>query len=524
MRLSHPWNREVGRVSSWCAAIAAVGAPLSARASVHVLRLQRHRASLRTCLRTRVHRHKVTLRALCNRTSYDIQYKVPEVLLDDGGELAVAWKPRGMSMRGGSGVRSPFETWAAESLSSTTDNVWAPGLPRAVPKHGRGVGGIVLVARSESAYKEANAALLCGEASLAYCAVVQGLLHDDGLPGEGAPTTVKVLRTSNGLEYGWLSLILLTPAAGFKLGAKELRHRLRAAGHPVMGNGEACALSAQVSGTYFAAVQLAWPGRGLSIALAPPLTFSALLSKDAMRLEGKVGSAAWSGRTEHVAGKAVFDGVELWVPPGVFVPRAGTAQVASAAASVPLPPIPHFLDLCTGSGALLVALLSRLPTAYGIGLDIQPAAVETANKNVQKLGLEGRGRVMQLNIEDIAQLVTDALAPFDLVVVNPPYAPAKGARSVQHSRSLASEPSAAFFAGDDGLDVYRSLEALLCLPGLLKPGAAVVTECPSRAEDKVAEIFLRNGRFSLQGSGPKFVTLSLQHSVQEEVIQVKTSR
>jgi release factor glutamine methyltransferase len=124
-------------------------------------------------------------------------------------------------------------------------------------------------------------------------------------------------------------------------------------------------------------------------------------------------------------------------------------------------------DIGTGSGAILLALLSELPAACGIGTDISLAALWTARANAARLGLAARAAFV---VCDYAAALADS---FDLMVSNPPYI-----RSAEIA-DLATEvrdhdPRRALDGGIDGLDAYRAL--IPQAARLLKPGGALVVE------------------------------------------------
>jgi release factor glutamine methyltransferase len=106
------------------------------------------------------------------------------------------------------------------------------------------------------------------------------------------------------------------------------------------------------------------------------------------------------------------------------------------------------LDLGTGTGCLLLALLSELPKARGLGVDANAGAIEVARGNAQSLHLADRAR---FQIGDWARGLT---GPFDVIISNPPYIPAK---DIEHLAPdvAAFEPRAALCGGADGLDSYR---------------------------------------------------------------------
>ena len=124
-------------------------------------------------------------------------------------------------------------------------------------------------------------------------------------------------------------------------------------------------------------------------------------------------------------------------------------------------------DLGTGSGAILLALLSELPGAHGFGTDISADALQTARSNAARTGLADRATFMA------SDYATGLTGPFDLIVSNPPYI-----RSADIG-GLAAEvrdydPIAALDGGADGLDAYRAL--IPQAAGVLAPGGALVVE------------------------------------------------
>jgi release factor glutamine methyltransferase len=133
-------------------------------------------------------------------------------------------------------------------------------------------------------------------------------------------------------------------------------------------------------------------------------------------------------------------------------------------------------DLGTGTGAILLALLSELPGAQGVGTDISAEALETARDNAERLGFSGRAAFIRC---DYASALSGS---FDLIVSNPPYI-----RSADIA-SLAPEvrdhdPHAALDGGADGLDAYRALIAQATCA--LAPGAVLVVEA---GQDQAGEI------------------------------------
>lgn len=168
----------------------------------------------------------------------------------------------------------------------------------------------------------------------------------------------------------------------------------------------------------------------------------------------------------YIIGHRAFWTIELEVGPGVLVPRPDSETLIEAA-------VAHFgrrgprrvLDLGTGPGTLLLAVLAEWPDARGLGVDASPPALDYAGRNACTLGLADRAR---FRLGDWAEGVA---GPFDLVLCNPPYVES-GARL---ARDVADhEPAEALFAGPDGLDDYRRIAP--ALPRLIAPGGLAAIE------------------------------------------------
>jgi release factor glutamine methyltransferase len=186
----------------------------------------------------------------------------------------------------------------------------------------------------------------------------------------------------------------------------------------------------------------------------------------------------------RILGMKEFWGLPLKLSADVLVPRPDTETVVEAALEIlrtegrvraPL----RIADLGTGSGAIVLALLSELPNATGIGTDLSAAALETATTNAQHLGLAPR---VDFIISDYAEGLS---GPLDMIVSNPPYV-----RSADIA-SLAPEvrdhdPHLALDGGPDGLAAYRRIapQAL----GLLSPGGLLVLEIGQGQDGDVAQL------------------------------------
>jgi release factor glutamine methyltransferase len=174
----------------------------------------------------------------------------------------------------------------------------------------------------------------------------------------------------------------------------------------------------------------------------------------------------------RILGLKEFWGLSLQLSAATLVPRPDTETVVELALEMlRAEPDPtrrlRIVDIGTGSGAILLALLSELPDAEGIGTDISVAALQTASNNAAHLGFAPRATFVAC---DYAAALS---GPFDLVVSNPPYI-----RSAEIA-GLATEvrnhdPLRALDGGADGLDAYRILIAQA--PRLLAQRGALVVE------------------------------------------------
>lgn len=187
----------------------------------------------------------------------------------------------------------------------------------------------------------------------------------------------------------------------------------------------------------------------------------------------------------RILGRREFWSLDLLLSPDTLVPRPETETVvAEALRGLRDRAAPTILDLGTGSGAILLALLRELPHAFGIGLDRSHAALQTARINAGRLGLAGRAAFV---CGDFGQAVGGR---FDAVVGNPPYIPSDDIAGLA-AEVRAFDPKLALDGGADGLAAYRSIAA--ALPGLLAEGGLAVFELGAGQEKAVAAIMQAAG-------------------------------
>ena len=205
---------------------------------------------------------------------------------------------------------------------------------------------------------------------------------------------------------------------------------------------------------------------GMIAAATRPVT-----AAEAARLEDFAGRRLKGEPVARILGSREFWGLPLQLSAATLVPRPDTETVVALALQIlragPDADRPRIADIGTGSGAILLALLSELPDAMGVGTDISAAALRTASANARNLGLARRAAFVACDY------LSALSGPFDLIVSNPPYI-----RSAE-IKDLASEvrdydPLGALDGGSDGLNAYRAL--IPQAARLLAPGGGLALE------------------------------------------------
>jgi release factor glutamine methyltransferase len=171
----------------------------------------------------------------------------------------------------------------------------------------------------------------------------------------------------------------------------------------------------------------------------------------------------------RILGVREFWGLPFRLSAATLEPRPDTETVVEAALAslVDRRASLQILDLGTGTGCLLVALLHELPASSGLGIDRSLEAAKTARRNARLNGVEGRAAFA---VGDWAAAVAGR---FDLVVANPPYIATRELADLQPEVRL-HDPPAALDGGPDGLSAYRAI--LAAAPRLLKRGGSLVVE------------------------------------------------
>jgi release factor glutamine methyltransferase len=190
----------------------------------------------------------------------------------------------------------------------------------------------------------------------------------------------------------------------------------------------------------------------------------------------------------RILGSKEFWSLPLRIDAATLVPRPETETVVEAAlgaidARGPRSRALRIADLGTGSGALLLALLTELENAHGVGSDVSLAALQVARENARRFGL-ARAAFVACN------MAAALSGPFDVIVSNPPYV-ASGEIAALAPEVRDFEPRLALDGGPDGLDFYRKIAA--AVPALLAPGGTLVVELGSGQAQSVAALFAAAG-------------------------------
>ncbi|WP_216917209.1 peptide chain release factor N(5)-glutamine methyltransferase [Nocardia noduli] len=179
---------------------------------------------------------------------------------------------------------------------------------------------------------------------------------------------------------------------------------------------------------------------------------------------------------QHLTGVAAMGEIDLAVGPGVFVPRPETellfAWALAFLETLPRDHSPIVVDLCTGSGALALAIAHARPDARVHAVELDPDALVWARRNADDRAADG-DTAIAVHAADVTDptLLTELNGRVDVVVSNPPYIPEN---AVLDPEVVDHDPHRALFGGADGLDVVRGMVPTIAR--LLRPGGATAVE------------------------------------------------
>lgn len=194
-------------------------------------------------------------------------------------------------------------------------------------------------------------------------------------------------------------------------------------------------------------------GRGLEAMISDP--HAGLAPEHAQAYAAMIARRVAREPVSRILGRREFWSLEFEITPDTLDPRPDSETLIVAALDLsadrcrPL----RILDLGTGSGCLLLALLAELPNAAGVGADISQAALKVARNNAARLGLAARAKFIHcdLRTKDWPRIIGGR---FDLLIANPPYIADAEFAGLMPEVSLF-DPRAALAGGEDGLDFYR---------------------------------------------------------------------
>ncbi|MEM6414060.1 MAG: peptide chain release factor N(5)-glutamine methyltransferase [Pseudomonadota bacterium] len=196
-------------------------------------------------------------------------------------------------------------------------------------------------------------------------------------------------------------------------------------------------------------------------------------------------------RCEHepvalIVRKKEFWGLTFETKKGVLIPRPDSETVITACLDVlqrddaPL----KILDAGVGTGCLLGALLTELPNAYGVGVDINPDAAFLAKRNLEVFGLQLRSSIYIGNWLDAID------TSFDLIVANPPYIKSDVADTLNKDIVNYEDPCA-LFSGRDGFDAYRTI--IPTINDRLRQGGHAVIEIGAGQRPEIEKLIAKAG-------------------------------
>ena len=196
----------------------------------------------------------------------------------------------------------------------------------------------------------------------------------------------------------------------------------------------------------------------------------------------------------YISGYREFYGLNIRVSARVFIPRPETELLVDLALefarTFPADWPVRIADVCTGSGAIAVALAMRLPQAVVYATDITTLALEMAKRNCEDYGVAERVTLLE------GDLLSPVPGPLDIVVSNPPYIPRTELPYL--AREVRTETLVALDGGENGLEVIRSLVPQ-ALSKLRRPGGLIIEISPEQGEEvcSLARSVAPDGSFAL---------------------------
>ena len=204
---------------------------------------------------------------------------------------------------------------------------------------------------------------------------------------------------------------------------------------------------------------------------------------------------------QHLTHQAFFMGYEFYVDENVLVPRQDTETLVETAleciqtekaGKVKNEKKLHILDMCTGSGCILISLLKEIPEAEGRGVDLSEKALEVAARNARSLEVSDRAEFVKSDLftAEFENNNGNHMPAYDMIISNPPYIPTAEIEGLMEEVRL-HDPRMALDGMEDGLYFYRAITKQA--GDYLVPGGWLLYEIGCSQGEDVAELLRKEG-------------------------------
>ncbi|HJB16343.1 MAG TPA: peptide chain release factor N(5)-glutamine methyltransferase [Candidatus Blautia excrementipullorum] len=197
---------------------------------------------------------------------------------------------------------------------------------------------------------------------------------------------------------------------------------------------------------------------------------------------------------QHLTHSAWFMGHEFYVDRRVLVPRQDTETLAEKAVEILKEKTePEILDMCTGSGCILLSILAEYPDARGVGADISREALEVARENAERMSLKNRAVFTESDLfsgDYFQKNSGKKRQEYDMLISNPPYIPTAEIQNLMDEVRLY-DPVSALDGKEDGLYFYRRITEEAS--GFLKNGGWLLYEIGCDQGEAVSKLLQKAG-------------------------------
>ena len=202
---------------------------------------------------------------------------------------------------------------------------------------------------------------------------------------------------------------------------------------------------------------------------------------------------------QHLTHRAFFMEYEFYVDENVLIPRQDTEVLVEIAGNLlKTRENPVIMDMCTGSGCILISLLADKKDSFGVGVDVSSAALSVARRNAQAIGVSERAHLIESNLfsgEFFQGKDGNAPEKYDMIISNPPYIPTEEIRGLMEEVRL-HDPVLALDGHRDGLYFYRMITR--DAGRYLKPGGWLLYEIGCEQGSDVSAFMKQAGFTSVE--------------------------